>query len=81
MKFASKINNDISNFLIADIINMENSEFSITQTVFKSSQTDQVTDIILNFKINYFVPVDNPVFKITFLEDPILSEYNLTLTE
>jgi len=47
----------------------------------KASLSDEITEIILNFRINFFVPVDNPVFKIIFLDDPILSEFNLTLKE
>ncbi|CAD8082958.1 unnamed protein product [Paramecium sonneborni] len=81
MKFASKVNNDISNFINVDILNMENSEFQITQSVFKSSTTDEITEIILNFRVNFFVPVDKPLFQITFFDDPILSEFNLTLIE
>lgn len=81
MKYSSKINNDITNFVITDISNMENSEFLITTTVIKSSPSDEITEIILNFRINYFVPVDNPVFKITFIDDPILSEFDLSLKD
>ncbi|CAD8085417.1 unnamed protein product [Paramecium sonneborni] len=81
MKFANKVNNEIFNFINVDILNMENSEFKITQNFQKTSQIDEITEIILNFRINFFVPVDNPVFQITFLNDPILSEFNLTLQE
>lgn len=81
MRYSSKINNDIKNFLITDISNMENSEFQIISTAIKSSPSDEITEIILNFRINFFVPVDNPIFRITFLDDPILSEFGLTLKE
>ncbi|CAK74085.1 unnamed protein product (macronuclear) [Paramecium tetraurelia] len=81
MKYASSINNDISNFVITDILNMENSEFQITQSVMKASPSDEITEIVLNFKINFFVPVDSPVFQIKFIDEPILSEFNLTLKE
>ncbi|CAK82971.1 unnamed protein product (macronuclear) [Paramecium tetraurelia] len=79
MKFNENLVGDVTNNIETEIINLRTSDYFVTQSIQKSS--DEISEIVIRFMINFYVPIDEPVFKVKFLNNPIISEFNLTLEE
>ncbi|CAD8087586.1 unnamed protein product [Paramecium primaurelia] len=81
VKISPKIQNDLNDHITASIINLEQENYSIQQTKGTTSSQNELTDIVLQYRILFLSSIEHPVFQIEFHNDPIISEYNQTLTK
>jgi len=51
---------DVSNNILTEITNLKTSDYLVTHSIEKSN--DEITEIIIKFRINFYVPIDLPVF-------------------
>ncbi|CAD8079160.1 unnamed protein product [Paramecium primaurelia] len=79
MKINGNNISDISNNILTEIKNLKTSDYLITHSIEKSN--DEITEIVIKFMINFYVPINLPVLQVKILNDPIISEFNLTLKE
>ncbi|CAD8104073.1 unnamed protein product [Paramecium primaurelia] len=81
VKFSPNIKQNISEHIQTSIQNLDNDQYEIQMTHLSEVSHDQVTDLVLQFKVVFLTPVEKPVFQIEFHNDPILSELNQPLTK
>ena len=59
MKINGNNISDISNNILTEIKNLKTSDYLITHSIEKSN--DEITEIVIKFMINFYVPINLPV--------------------
>ncbi|CAD8116378.1 unnamed protein product [Paramecium sonneborni] len=70
-----------SSLIISTIIDMNDSDYDIKEQIIKSDPQNEISDIIIQLRINFYAPIERPILKIQFLNDTFVSKYNLTLEQ
>ncbi|CAD8120370.1 unnamed protein product [Paramecium sonneborni] len=81
VKLSSKIFNDLNENIVTTIINLQQENYSIQLTKEIKIAKNELTDLVLSFRIQFLSTIEHPVFQIEFQNDPLISEYNQTLTK
>ncbi|CAD8190851.1 unnamed protein product [Paramecium octaurelia] len=81
VKYSQHVKQNLSEHIQASILNHQNDMYNIQMTQETEISHDQVTDLVLIFRVNFLYPIESPVFQIQFSNDPIISELNQTLTQ
>ncbi|CAD8125726.1 unnamed protein product [Paramecium sonneborni] len=81
VKFSSIIKNNLNTHVQARLLDFEDDDYKIEFTKEIEIIHDQVIDLILEYRVTFLSPIENPVFQIEFIDDPILSELNQPLSK
>ncbi|CAD8171155.1 unnamed protein product [Paramecium pentaurelia] len=79
VKLSSKVQNNLTQYIQTRIINSDRNKYNILDM--KSADINQniSKDIVLSYRVTFFVSIELPIFEIEFFNDSIISELNQTL--
>ncbi|CAD8125624.1 unnamed protein product [Paramecium sonneborni] len=81
VKFSPIIQNKLNTHILTSLPDFEDDDYKIEFKKEIEIIYDQVIDLVLEYRVTFLSPLENPVFQIEFIDNPILSEFNQTLSK
>ncbi|CAD8105195.1 unnamed protein product [Paramecium sonneborni] len=79
VKISPNVKNNLNDYILTTLTNSDKLNYQIELISQNITTQNITTDLILDFKITYLSPIELPIFKIEFNDNPIISELNQAL--
>ncbi|CAD8120180.1 unnamed protein product [Paramecium sonneborni] len=81
MKYSQIDDKQLFSLILFEIINFENTKYFVEKQLIKKNPNQEISDITIHLRVNFYAPIERPILKVSFLDDVIVSEYDLPLKE